>query len=91
MWALTSLTLIVAVGAIRSGDPVEGASIGFLGVLLIAFPAIRNSVPNAPPLGVLGDFASYFWCEITIGVTLVTLLTVQILRTRAAARTPQNI
>ena len=62
MWALTALALIMVVGDIRSSGPIDGSIIALLGVPLFAFPAVRNSVRNAPGLGVLGDYLSYFWC-----------------------------
>ena len=84
MWALTVLAIVMAAGEIRSGQPVDTPVISFLGVLLFAFPSIRNSMPNAPALGVLSDFACYFWCEITLGLTLVVLLAVHVRRKLAA-------
>ena len=88
MWALTVLAVVMAIGEIRSGRPVDTPVISFLGVLLFAFPSIRNSMPNAPAIGVLSDFASYFWCEITLGLTLVILLTTHVRRRLAADETP---
>jgi hypothetical protein len=85
MWALTALAIVRAIGEIRSSRPVDTPVISFLGVLLFAFPSIRNSMPNAPPLGVLSDFACYFWCEISLGLTLVVLLATHI-RRRLAER-----
>jgi Domain of unknown function (DUF4436) len=32
--------------------------------VLFALPAVRNSMPGAPPLGAIMDFAVYFWCII---------------------------
>jgi hypothetical protein len=80
MWALTLLVLVLAIGQIRSGAPIDGAMISLVGVLLFAFPAIRNSVPDVPPPGVLGDFLSFFWCEIALGIGLVALLIFRIRR-----------
>jgi hypothetical protein len=56
MWALTALALIMVVGDIRSTGPIDGSLIALLGVPLFAFPAVRDSVRNAPGLGVLGDY-----------------------------------
>jgi Domain of unknown function (DUF4436) len=44
--------------------------------LLFAFYAVRNSQPNVPPIGVYGDFISFFWAETLVGVCLlVTIFT----------------
>lgn len=84
MWALAALALTMALGEIRSAEEIDGAAITLLGVLLFAFPAVRNSVPNMPSLGVLSDYLSYFWCEIGLGLGLVSLLIFNIRRQRRA-------
>ena len=38
-----------------------GIPLGCVGILF-ALPNIRNTMPGAPPLGVVLDFAAYFWC-----------------------------
>ena len=86
MWALTALAVVMAVAEIRRKEPIEGSLISFLGVLLFAFPSIRNSIPNSPPLGVLSDFVAYFWCEFVIGVTLVAVLATHATRKVRQAR-----
>ena len=32
--------------------------------VLFALPAVRSTMPGAPPLGAIMDFAVYFWCII---------------------------
>ena len=74
MWALALavlfLTLLVAVG----GRKVELAMFSFLGALLFAFPALRNSQPGTPPIGTLSDFIAFFWAELIIALCLLTPL-----------------
>lgn len=80
MWALTALAVAAVVIRINGGGPIELRLISLLGVLLFAFPAVRNSMPHAPPVGVLVDFAAYFWCEIALGLALAALLATYIRR-----------
>jgi len=80
MWALTVLAVALAIEEIHSGRWIDVELIALFGVLLFAFPAVRNSVPNAPALGVLGDFVAYFWCEIALGLGLVALLATHLRR-----------
>lgn len=82
MWALTLLALALAFAEIRGGRQIDVELIALFGVLLFAFPAVRTSVPNAPEVGVLGDFFAYFWCEIALGFGLVALLATTLLRRR---------
>ena len=51
-----------------------------LAALLFAFPLIRTLLPGDPPLGVLADFAGYFWIEAITGFSLLALLVARICR-----------
>ena len=75
MWTVTLLALMLSAKLICTGAAIDTPLISLLGVLLFAFTAIRNSMPNAPALGALADYLSYFWCEVALGVGLVALLT----------------
>jgi hypothetical protein len=90
MWALTILVLVVAAKHIRSDEPIDIRLISLLGVLLFAFPAMRNAVPNAPAVGVLDDFLSFFWCEIALGLGMVALLISLIRHKDADSTSPQG-
>jgi hypothetical protein len=80
MWTVTLLALMLSAKLIRTGAAIDTPLISLLGVLLFAFTAIRNSMPNAPALGALADYLSYFWCEVALGVGLVALLIFRIRR-----------
>jgi hypothetical protein len=80
MWTVTVLALALAAKLIRTNASIDTPLISLLGVLLFAFTAIRNSMPNAPALGALADYLSYFWCEVALGVGLVALLIFRIRR-----------
>lgn len=40
---------------------VEPGLLSMFGLIIFALPALRNSVPLAPPVGSLLDYASFFW------------------------------
>jgi hypothetical protein len=80
MWTVTGLALVLAAKLIRINAAIDTPLISLLGVLLFAFTAIRNSMPNAPALGALADYLSYFWCELALGLGLVSLLVFRIRR-----------
>jgi hypothetical protein len=81
MWTVTLLALLLSAKLIRTGAAIDTPLISLLGVLLFAFTALRNSMPNAPALGALADYLSYFWCEVALGLGLVALLVFRIRRT----------
>ncbi len=80
MWALTLgilfLTLYVALGKRK----IELAMFSFMGALLFAFPALRNSQPGTPPIGTFSDFADFFWAEVIIALCLLTVVCLWLLR-----------
>jgi hypothetical protein len=75
MWALALAALAVAVTLLLRRRRFEGAFAGFLAVLLFAFPTVRNSLPGIPPVGVLFDYAAFFWAEALVALALIALIT----------------
>jgi hypothetical protein len=80
MWALTILAIWLVANQIRGDHPIDGTLISFLGVLLFSFSAVRNSMPNAPAVGALTDYLSFFWCELALGLCVVAMLVARIRR-----------
>ncbi|MBV8490874.1 MAG: DUF4436 family protein [Candidatus Eremiobacteraeota bacterium] len=78
------LALSVAI-AVARGAKFEFSMVGWIGALLFVLPAIRNSLPGQPPIGTIGDFAVFFWAEITIVISLVVLLSTWHQRSKAPA------
>lgn len=74
MWALALGALAVAVSLLVRRRRFEGAFAGFLAVLLFAFPTVRNSLPGIPPVGVLFDYASFFWAEALVALAVIALI-----------------
>jgi hypothetical protein len=75
MWALALGAVAVAVSLLARRRRFEGAFAGFLAVLLFAFPTVRNSLPGIPPVGVLFDYAAFFWAEALVALALIALIT----------------
>jgi hypothetical protein len=36
-------------------------------------PAVRNSLPDSPPLGIQADFYVFMWAESAVAFSMVTL------------------
>jgi hypothetical protein len=76
MWGLSLAVLFLVLSVVLRGRKPELAMFSFMAALLFAFYAVRNSQPNVPPIGVYGDFISFFWAETLVGVCLlVTIFT----------------
>ncbi|MBV9217020.1 MAG: DUF4436 family protein [Acidobacteria bacterium] len=71
MWGLSLAVLFLVASLIIRGRKVEIAMFSFMAALLFAYYAVRNSQPNIPPIGVYGDFLSFFWAEILVGACLL--------------------
>lgn len=84
MWALALLALALMVRLILLGRPIEFPMFTFVAVLLFAFPAVRNALPGAPPLGVRSDYLSFFWCEVLVAFSLIVMLGTWLIRRNAS-------
>ena len=74
MWALAFGAVAVVVRLLTRKRRFEGSFATFLAALLFAFPTVRNNLPAIPPVGVLFDYAAFFWAEGLVAVSLVALI-----------------
>jgi hypothetical protein len=75
MWALALGAVSVAVNLVIRRRKFEGSFATLLAALLFAFPTVRNNLPGIPPVGVLFDYAAFFWAEALVALSLIALLT----------------
>lgn len=81
MWGLSLAVLFLVLSVVVRGRKPEIAMFSFMAALLFAFYAVRNSQPNVPPIGVYGDFISFFWAETIVGVCLLLTVFTWVFRT----------
>ena len=74
MWALAFGVLCLVFRVFAGHRKIEIAMFSFLGALLFAFPALRNSQPGTPPIGTLSDFLAFFWAEVIIAMSLLSVV-----------------
>jgi hypothetical protein len=74
MWALTCGVVFLVYRVFAGHRKIEISMFSFLGALLFAFPALRNSQPGTPPIGTLSDFIAFFWAEVIIALSLLTVV-----------------
>ena len=80
MWLLTAAVVFLVLHVLTDRRKIEVGMFSFLGALLFAFPALRNSQPGTPPIGTYGDFLAFFWAEMLIALCLLTILSVWLIR-----------
>lgn len=61
MTALAVVALFIALLVASGRRRIEVALLGWLGSLLFALPLLRNSLPNAPPIGASIDILLFLW------------------------------
>ena len=74
MWALAFGVLCLVFRVFAGHRKIEISMFSFLGALLFAFPALRNSQPGTPPIGTLSDFLAFFWAEVIIALSLLSVV-----------------
>ena len=52
----------------------EATLMGAMGAIVFALPALRNTLPGGPPLGVAGDVLVFLWAELAAVIALVLLV-----------------
>lgn len=80
MWALTIGVIFLVFRVFAGHRKIEISMFSFLGALLFAFPALRNSQPGTPPIGTLSDFLAFFWAEVIIALSLLTVVLCWLIR-----------
>lgn len=80
MWALVLGVLFLVYRVFAGHRKIEIGMFSFLGALLFAFPALRNSQPGTPPIGTMSDFIAFFWAEVIIALSLLSVVLRWIIR-----------
>jgi hypothetical protein len=83
MWAVSIAVLFLVLSVVVRGRKVEIAMFSFIATLLFAFVAVRNSQPGVPPIGTFTDYSSFFWAEVILALSLLTILFTWLLRPAA--------
>jgi hypothetical protein len=74
MWALVIGVVLLVYRVFAGHRKIEISMFSFLGALLFAFPALRNSQPGTPPIGTMSDFIAFFWAEVIIALSLLSVV-----------------
>jgi len=80
MWALVIGVISLVYRVFAGHRKIEISMFSFLGALLFAFPALRNSQPGTPPIGTMSDFLAFFWAEVIIALSLLAVVLRWIIR-----------
>lgn len=82
-----SMLAMVLYGTIQ-GKESALAPLSISAALIFGLPALRDTQPGVPPLGVFTDFASYLWAELIVAVSTVIAIWTWIARHRSKSAEP---
>ncbi len=71
MIGLASSVLAMALKAIARGKRLDLLPLSLSISLIFGVPALRNIQPSVPPVGVLGDYLSFLWAELTVAASAI--------------------
>jgi hypothetical protein len=80
MWGVTIIVLLMTFSIAMRGRKIEVGLFSLLATLIFSFVALRNAQPGSPPIGCYSDYLSFFWAEILIALSLLTIISVWLLR-----------
>ena len=70
--ALSLLSMVIRVMTI--GSKVDLVPLSFSISLIFGLPALRNVQPGVPAVGALGDYVSFIWAEIIVGLSAIVII-----------------
>ena len=80
MWLLIFVLISLVFTVLVKGRKIEINMFTFTSAMIFAFPAFRNMMPLAPPIGAFPDYVAFFWAEATAALSLVTLILTWVFR-----------
>jgi hypothetical protein len=80
MSCLAVSLLAMVFKATTNGPRVDLVPLSISISLIFGLPALRNVQPGVPPVGAFGDYVSFIWAEIIVGLSAVIIIWTWLLR-----------
>jgi hypothetical protein len=80
MSCLAVSLLAMVFKATTRGPKVDLVPLSISISLIFGLPALRNVQPGVPPVGAFGDYVSFIWAEIIVGLSAVIIIWTWLLR-----------
>jgi hypothetical protein len=95
MMGIALSVFLMSSKALASDEKIELLPLSLCVTLLFGLPALRNTQPAVPPLGVFGDYLSFIWAEMIVAVSAVIFIWTWLLRKRqdepAGSQAPKDL
>jgi hypothetical protein len=82
MGGLALSLLAMVFKATTSGRKVDLLPLSISISLTFGLPALRNVQPGVPPVGAFGDYVSFIWAEIIVGLSAIIIIWTWLMRPR---------
>jgi hypothetical protein len=66
--------------AATTGPKIDLVPLSISISLIFGLPALRNVQPGVPPVGAFGDYVSFIWAEVIVGVSAIIIVWMWLLR-----------
>jgi hypothetical protein len=80
MFLLAVSVMFVVLRTISSAGDISLVPLSLCIALIFGLPALRNTQPGVPGVGVMGDYLSFIWAEFIVSSAAVTLAWIWIVR-----------
>jgi hypothetical protein len=80
MSGLAMSLLALVLKTMTKGPKVDLVPLSFTISLIFGLPALRNIQPGVPPVGALGDYVSFIWAEMIVGLSAIIIIWAWLLR-----------
>ncbi|KAJ2772116.1 hypothetical protein IWQ56_001521 [Coemansia nantahalensis] len=72
-WVLSLCQFFIAAQSLIRNRPVIPPMLAVPATMLFALPSLRNIQPGIPPIGIVLDFAGFYWNMALVALSLITL------------------
>jgi hypothetical protein len=76
MWMISLIKFFTALSFWLLKKKIELPLLALSGALLFGLPALRNSQPGVPPIGVMADVFGFFWNQMLIALTSIFIFAI---------------
>ncbi len=90
-WLLAISAFAVMLATVLRLRTFETRHLAWLVAMIFAFSAFRTTAPGSPPVGVFLDFASFFWAEAIVALSLIALVAFYLTGDRGAPDEPEAL
>jgi hypothetical protein len=77
-----AISLLAMVSQAISGPKLDLVPLSICISLIFGLPALRNVQPGVPPVGAFGDYVSFIWAELVVGVSAILIIWTWVLHSR---------